>query len=151
MEVIFCYTSSMQEFSDANGNLLIINRGEEVIGQLVKYAKDKNITSAWLSGLGGSGTVTLGFYAIETKEYKWKEFNEPMEILNLTGNLSWVDGEPFWHVHGTFSGPQLQAVGGHVKELMVGLTCELHITPLDTPLTRVFDDETGLKLLRPLR
>ena len=31
--------------------------------------------------------------------------------------------------------------------MTVGLTCELLITPLDTPLTRTFDDETGLKLL----
>ena len=114
----------------------------------MSYAKEQNLTSAWLSGLGGSGSVTLGFYDIETKEYEWKEFKEPQEILNLTGNLSWVDGEPFWHVHGTFSGCNLTAVGGHVKELIAGLTCEILITPLETPLTRVFDEETGLKLLQ---
>ena len=34
-----------------------------------------------------------------------------------------------------------------MKEMTVGLTCELLITPLETPLTRTFDDETGLKLL----
>jgi hypothetical protein len=38
-------------------------------------------------------------------------------------------------------------VGGHVKELVVGATCELLVTPLETPMTRVFDEETGLKLL----
>ena len=34
-----------------------------------------------------------------------------------------------------------------MKEMTVGLTCELLVTPLDAPLTRRFDDETGLKLL----
>ena len=34
-----------------------------------------------------------------------------------------------------------------MKEMTVGLTCELLITPLETPLTHTFDDETGLKLL----
>lgn len=138
----------MQQFSNTHGNLVVINRGEEVMAQLVEYAKVQNLKSAWMSGLGGADTVTLGFYDIEAKAYDWKKINEPMEILNLTGNLSWVDGEPFWHVHGTFSGRDLQAVGGHVKELMVGLTCEVLIMPLDTPLTRTFDDETALKLLR---
>lgn len=138
----------MQQHINKISNILVINRGEELIALLTQYAKGENLTSAWLSGLGGSGNVTLGFYDIETKEYEWKEFNEPQEILNLTGNLSWVDGEPFWHVHGAFSGRDLNAVGGHVKELVVGLTCEVLITPLETPLTRVFDDETGLKLLQ---
>ncbi len=141
----------MQQFLNTRGNLIVINRAEEVMARLTEYAKEQNLTSAWLSGLGGSGKVTLGFYAIESNEYKWKEFDDPMEIVNLTGNLAWVDGEPFWHMHGTFSGPDLQAVGGHVKELLVGLTCEILITPLETPLTRIFDDETGLKLLEPLQ
>lgn len=138
----------MLQYSSKNSDLLVINRGEELLAQLMGCAKERNLTSAWLSGLGGSGKVTLGFYDIETKEYEWKEFNEPQEILNLTGNLSWVDGEPFWHVHGTFSGRNLTTVGGHVKELVVGLTCEILVTPLETPLTRVFNDETGLQLLQ---
>jgi predicted DNA-binding protein with PD1-like motif len=137
----------MQQFSNTHGDLVVVARGKEVMAQLAWYAKDLNLKSAWMSGLGGAGRVTLGFYDIETKAYEWKEFNEPMEILNLTGNLAWVDGEPFWHVHGTFSGRDLKTVGGHVKELVVSLTCEILITPLDTPLARTFDDETGLKLL----
>ncbi len=137
----------MQQLSNTHGDLVVINRGEEIMAQLACYAKARNLKSAWMSGLGGAGKLTLGFYNIETKAYEWKEFDEPMEILNLTGNLSWVDGKPFWHVHGTFSGRDFQAVGGHVKELVVGLTCEILITPLDTSLTRTFDDETGLKLL----
>lgn len=61
--------------------------------------------------------------------------------------MAWVDSEPFWHVHGTFGSWDLAGVGGHVKEMVVGLTCELLVTPLDGPLTRIFDDETGLKLI----
>lgn len=147
---MFCYTGSMQQFSNTNGDLLVINRGEELMARLIEHANEKGLNSAWLSGLGGSGKVTLGFYDSEAKTYEWKEYVEPMEILNLTGNLSWVEGGPFWHIHGMFSGRDLQTVGGHVKELVVGLTCEVLITPLETPLTREFDDETGLKLLTSL-
>lgn len=119
------------------------------MSKLMDYAREHNLKSAWVSGLGGAGATTLGFYNIETREYEWTDYPKPMEIVNLTGNLAWVDNEPFWHVHGTFSGRDLQAVGGHVKELVVGLTCELLVAPLETPLTRTFDDETGLKLLTP--
>lgn len=137
----------MQKYSNTRGDLIVINRGENVMAQLASYAKERKLKSAWMSGLGGSGEVILGFYDIGSKEYEWKKFDWPLEIVNLTGNLSWVDGEPFWHVHGTFSSRNLQAVGGHVKELVVGLTCEVLVTPLTTPMTRLYDEETGLKLL----
>lgn len=137
----------MQEFHSNQADVVVIRRGEEVMTRLTEYARKRNLKAAWISGLGGSGTVALGFYDIEAKAYEWQELATPLEILNLTGNLAIVDGEPFWHVHGTFGGRDYQAIGGHVKELVVGLTCELLVTPLDTPLTRTFDDETGLKLL----
>lgn len=137
----------MQEFQNKHGDLLVIKRGEEVMSRLIEYAWEHQLARAWVSGLGGAGAVTLGFYNLETKSYEWSEFDTPLEILNLTGNMTIVDGEPFWHIHGTFGNQKLQTIGGHVKELTVGLTCELLITPLETPLTRTFDDETGLKLL----
>lgn len=137
----------MKQFANRDSSVVIVQRGEELHEKLREYAQTHDLESAWVSGLGGSGTLTLGFYDIETREYEWKEFNDPLEILSLQGNLAWVDDEPFWHIHGVFSGRDFAAVGGHVKELVVGLTCELHITPLETLLTRVFDDETGLKLL----
>lgn len=137
----------MQEFHSNQADVVVIRRGEEVMTRLTEYAREHNLKAAWISGLGGSGTVTLGFYDIEAKTYEWQEFATPLEILNLTGNLAIVDGEPFWHVHGTFGSRDYRVIGGHVKELVVGLTCELLVTPLDAPLTRTFDDETGLKLL----
>lgn len=138
---------SMKEFVDSNGTVLVIRKGEEVVSRITEYAREHRLKAAWVSGLGGAGTVTLGFYDIETKSYEWKVLDTPLEILNLSGNLATVDGEPFWHVHGTFGTRDYQAIGGHVKELVVGLTCELLVAPLHTPLTRTFDDETGLKLL----
>lgn len=49
-------------------------------------------------------------------------FDEQLEIVNLTGDLVWVDGEPFWHIHGTFSRRDFRIISGHVTELDVGLT-----------------------------
>lgn len=137
----------MKEFANEKGNVLVLKLGEELHGVLGAYAREHGLKSAWVQGLGGAGNMTLGYYDIEAREYIWKEFDEVHEILSLQGNLAWVDGEPFWHVHGSFSNREFNSVGGHVKRLVVGATCELYITQLETSLTRVFDDETGLKLL----
>lgn len=137
----------MKEFANEKGNVLVLKRGEELHEVLGVYAREHGLKGAWVQGLGGAGNMTLGYYDIEAREYVWKEFDEVHEILSLQGNLAWVDGEPFWHVHGSFSNREFNSVGGHVKRLVVGATCELYITQLETSLTRVFDDETGLKLL----
>lgn len=137
----------MKQFANKNGDIVVLQRGEELHTSLIAYAREHGLTSAWVTGLGGAGMMTLGYYNFETREYEWHDVDSDVEIVNLTGNLSIVDGEPFWHIHGTFGRADLTTIGGHVRELTVSLTCELHITPLETPMTRRFDDETGLKLL----
>ncbi len=141
----------MQIFQDANNYMLVLQRDEELFETLNNWSKNNKISSGWLSGIGGSGGLTLGYYNLEYKEYQWQNFDEGLEILSLTGNLSLVDGLPFWHVHGTFGKDNFQVVGGHVNKLIVGLTCELHITTSNIAVTRQNDEFTGLKLLCPIK
>jgi predicted DNA-binding protein with PD1-like motif len=137
----------MKQIASESSTILVLERGEELHESLLAFARKSGIKSAWLSGLGGAMNVTLGFYNSKTKEYQWEEFDEPLEIISLTGNLGLVDGEPFWHIHGVFSGQDYHAISGHVKQVVIGLTGELHITPLSAPLSRSFDETTGLKLI----
>lgn len=141
------YTKSMKHIPSPASSLLILEKGEELHRSLFEFASEQMLTSAWLAGIGGASSVTLGFYDPSARQYEWKTYSEPLEIVSLTGNLSVVDNEPFWHVHGVFSGKDFTAISGHVKELTIGLTGELHITPLATPITRSYDDTTGLKLI----
>ena len=142
-----CYTKYMKAFANPHSTLLVLKRGEELHDKLQAYAREHELKGAWVQGLGGSGAMTLGYYNLAEREYEWREFSEPMEILSLQGNLAWVDGKPFWHVHGSFGARDFTSIAGHVKSMTVNLTCELLITTLDMPLTRTFDDKTGLKLL----
>lgn len=138
----------MKRIDTSGSTILILERGEELQESLATFASESGLKSAWLSGQGGAMKVTLGFYDIESKTYQWQEFDEPLEIVSLTGNLSLSDGEPFWHIHGVFSDRDYRAVGGHVKSMTVGLTGELHITPISPGLHRDRrDDLTGLKLI----
>lgn len=138
----------MKRYPGTHSTTLVLQRGEELIATLTDYAKVQNLTGAWLqSGIGGAGKVTLSFYDLDKHEYIDRTFDEPLEILSLQGNLAWVDGEPFWHIHGVFGRRDYSTVGGHVKQLDIALTGELAITPREISLTRTFDNETGLKLL----
>ena len=139
----------MKKHSSPQGDAVILGRGEELLSALEAYAREGALQSAWLqSGLGGASGVTLSFYDLETKTYIDKTFDQPLEIVSLTGNLSMVDGEPFWHIHGVFGTRDYQTISGHVKQLPIALTSELFITPLALELTRTYDDETGLKLIQ---
>lgn len=91
--------------------------------------------------------LTLGFYDFEARKYLWKDFDGSLEIVSLTGDMVILDNKPFWHIHGVFSGADYGVISGHVKSLTIGLTGELMITPLDTPVTRTQDETTGLKLI----
>lgn len=137
----------MQQYTSPEGHLLVINKGEEAIAALQEFALKHDLAHAWMQGLGGAAHVTLGFYNLETKEYQWRAFDYSLEILSLQGNLAWVNEQPVWHVHGVFSDSDYVTIGGHVKKLIVGLTCELFITPTALAMTRRYDDETGLQLL----
>lgn len=137
----------MQQHTNADGKFLIVPKGKEVMAALREFALEHKLASAWVQGVGGAAKATIGFRDPGAKEYIWRSFDEPLEIVNLQGNLTWVSGEPFWHVHGTFAGADYAAIGGHVKELVVGLTCELFITATPLKLTRIDDEDTGLKLI----
>ena len=138
----------MQKYSNPNGDILILERGEELIASLERYAGESSLKGAWLqSGVGGSADVTLSFYDLSSRKYIDKTFDEPLEILSLQGNLAWVEDKPFWHVHGVFGTKEYETIGGHIKKCEVALTGELLIIPLETEMTRLYDETTGLKLL----
>ncbi len=133
---------------DGYNHIIRLNRGEQLIESLNQFAEETNLGAAWLLGLGGAQKSELGFYDLEAKQYEWKKFNQILEITTLQGNLSWVNNEPQWHIHGTFSDKEYRAFGGHVKELEVAATCELFIhTFFNKKITRNLDEEIGLKLL----
>lgn len=138
----------MKKIDQENSCILVLERGQELISELNKFARDHSLKSAWLSGLGAAEKMTIGYYDLQKRDYVWTDINEGIiEILGLTGNLSRLNDEPLWHIHGTFSGTDLAAFGGHIKKMEVGLTCEIHLTYLENALERKYDESTGLNLL----
>ncbi len=133
---------------DGYNYLVRLAKGERLIESLTTLATKQDLKATWISGLGGAQWVELGFYDLEQKQYLWKRFDQLMEVTSLQGNVAWNGDHPVWHVHGTLSGRDYQAIGGHVKELCVGGTVELHLhTIFNSRFAREHDEDTGLDLL----
>lgn len=137
----------MKQFSKDTTTILVLEKGEELIQKLTNYAREQDLQGGWINVIGGASRVTLGFYDPDTKEYAWQDFTESLEIVGLQGNLSFIDNEPFWHIHGIFSRRDFTTIAGHVKSCLIGLTGEVHLIPHPQKLVRFYDEETGLKLL----
>src|SRR3989344_718788 len=130
--------------------VLRFDRGEELIASLINFAKTKDITGAFFYGLGGATEVTLAHYDLDAKEYKGESFRGNLEIASLTGNVAKKDGEAVIHAHTVIGLEDKSARAGHVQKLIIAGTCELSLYPTEEPLTRTYDDETGLWLLEPV-
>ncbi len=125
-----------------------LEKGEKLVESLVKLVEQENIPSCWVNAIGAATSVELGYYDLDEKEYEGETIMELMEITGLQGNLTWIDGKANFHLHGTLSKKDMSVVGGHVRELTVGGTCEVFLHKwYKENLTRSHDDETGLKLL----
>ena len=116
---------------------------------LKEFAKKEQVKGAWIFVVGACDELEAGYYDLKTKDYKFKKYSQDLEILNIQGNLSWDGDEPAIHLHGTFSGEDGEAFGGHIKSLKVSVTCEVFIHDWfgADRIERKLDDSIGLKLL----
>jgi len=133
---------------DGYNYLIRLERGERLGVALEQFITESEIEGGWMSGLGAASEVELGFYNLNSKEYKWRTFGSMMEIVSLTGNLARDEqGKMTFHLHGVFADDEYHTVGGHVKDFIAGGTVELFIHRSYQPMHRKYDDATGLQLL----
>ena len=126
---------------------LVFKKGDKLVQQLEEFAKEKRITAASFHGLGGALLVEIGYYHLDKKEYEFTKIDEVVEIVSLHGNVALRDGEPLVHAHGVLSDANLKPYAGHIKELVVGGTCELFLQNIDDTWVRTHDEDTGLSLI----
>ena len=70
-----------------------------------------------------------------------------MEVVGLTGTLSWYDGEPFPHIHLVLTDENFQATGGHCFEAHVSATIEVIVRTYEARIERTMDEAIGLHLM----
>ena len=135
----------MQIKKENNKIIVILNAGEEIIASLAKLAKDENIPSANISGIGALGHAVLGYYAQEQGGYARQEFSGNLELISLLGNISWFDNEPVVHLHACVGSPDYMPRAGHLFEGTVTVTAEIILDIMTTKLERQQDQQFDFK------
>jgi predicted DNA-binding protein with PD1-like motif len=128
------------------GYLMVLRQGDNVFEELENFAIQENIPSANFSAMGFAD-VTLGYFDVQAKEYKPKEF-KGVELANMLGTIAWQDGKPSIHSHATASDQSFHSFGGHVLDATVGTgTLEVILTIHDKRLERKKDEQLGADVL----
>lgn len=133
-------------YSKQSVHMLRLDRGEEFIGELKQFCLKEKIQGGWFWGLGAISEAELAFYNLTEKKYYSKVFSRAMEVVSLTGNVAFKDGEIIIHSHGVFSNQEAQTIGGHINKLVVAATLEIFLQ-IQVATRRVFSKDIGLNLL----
>lgn len=128
--------------------VLRLERGEEIMKSLTTLAEKEDIRLAKIEGLGAADQLSVGVYDVPAKQYIRHDYEEPLEITSLTGNITRMDGRPYLHVHISAGRRDNQVIGGHLNAARIGGTAEIFITALDGEVGRKYDDitDTGLNI-----
>ncbi|MFB6290285.1 MAG: PPC domain-containing DNA-binding protein [Candidatus Bipolaricaulia bacterium] len=120
-----------------------LEKGEEIVANLEEVLKKNGISAGSFQGIGAVSDAKLGHYSLESKQYREKELNQPLEIVSLQGTIT----EEGIHPHICLGTKEMETYGGHLVEATVAATCEIIVTPASDSLERYHDDEIGLDLL----
>jgi uncharacterized protein len=131
--------------------VLRLESGDDILGSIREFASKKRIASSLLEGIGSLNKVKLGHYDFKTKQYKYETFEDDLEILNLSGNISSMNRQPLPHVHVTLGRRDFSVIGGHLEEGSVANMVEMAMWKLPGKLLKAKDDAIGLNVLQLAR
>lgn len=123
------------------------DRDDDVLAGILDLAAHESLTAAWLSAIGSTQEIELGFYDRSAQEYVTSVFAEELELVEASGTLSIASGKPHLHLHGFFGRRDFQTIGGHIHHMIANSTLEVFIHKITGQLTRTHDAATGLTLL----
>ena len=127
--------------------ILVFDKGDEVMAELLAFVRTEKIVSAHFNALGAFSDVTFGFFERERQDYKRINVGQ-VEVMSLVGNVAATeDGEPKIHAHVIVGKLDGTAHGGHLFEGRVWPTLEMILIQTPESLLRKVDQETGLALI----
>ena len=138
-----------------------MDRGDEIISNILEICEKESIPSAVFSGIGGCQSAELQVFIPETGSFETNQFEGMLELVSLNGNVVRDDnGQLFHHTHALFSfrgvdrdvdnivggnqNGQHGMAGGHLKATTVLYTAEIELRPtIGGAICRKYDPETG--------
>lgn len=126
---------------------VILDTGDEVTANLLRFAEDQELSAAAFTGLGAFSDVVLGYFDMRKKEYQPIRIDEQVEVVSFVGNVALAGGKPRLHPHVVVARHDGRAYGGHLLQAHVRPTLEVVFTESPRFLQRITDKATGLPLI----
>ena len=117
---------------------------EKIVETLRALCERDAIGGGFFNGLGAVGEAEIGHFDPESKDYAWVRLSGPYEIVSLYGNITVADGRPFIHAHIALGDNTFAVRGGHLKEAVVSVTCEITLTRFRDEIARTKDGASAL-------
>jgi hypothetical protein len=129
---------------------LVLAYGDEVAGSVERFAAERGLSAAQITGIGAFSDAVLGFFDWEKKDYRKIPVREQVEVVSLVGDVAQgPDGKPVLHLHAVVSRSDGTAMGGHLLRAHVRPTLEIVLTESPKHLHKRKDPESGLALIVP--
>ena len=126
---------------------VIFEKGDEVIETLRRFANEQRLLASHFTAIGALSNAVIGFFDPAKKQYKKIPIREQVEVLSLTGIITFEGDVPKIHAHIVLGKADGTAYGGHLLEGHVFPTIELILVESPKYLQRRLDKETGLALI----
>ena len=139
--------SRLLDQSESRTFVMVFEKGDEVVEQLLSFARDNDLGGSSFTAIGAFSDVTVAFFDRQTKDYLPIRIDEQVEVLSLIGNIALTDSGPRVHAHVVVGKSDGTAHGGHLLEAHVWPTLEVILTEWPTHLQRQIDEETRLPLI----
>ncbi len=126
---------------------VVLDTGDEVIGELGKFVREQEVEAASLTAIGAFSRAVLGYFQWEAKQYEKIPVGEQVEVLSLLGDVAVGDQGPTLHLHAVLGKADGSVVGGHLIEAYVRPTLEVILIQPPSYLRKRKDAEPGLALI----
>lgn len=124
--------------------ILVLNKNDDLIESITQCAKDAKLMGATVSGLGQVHNPALAYFTSDPKaKPAVTTFHGFYELASLNGNITNNSDKYYTHLHAVLADNKFHGIAGHVNSAKVGITAEITIKPLSSPLQRTVDSHTG--------
>ena len=127
---------------------IILESGEEAMEEILAFANERKIATSQFTAIGAFSETVVGFFDFSIKDYKKTYFNQQMEVLSLTGDITVFKDEYKVHGHIVLAKEDGTAYGGHLIKGIVHPTLEIILNESPVYLKREMDKESGIPLIK---
>ncbi|MBR0311422.1 MAG: DNA-binding protein [Oscillospiraceae bacterium] len=131
-----------------NTYVIRMERGEEIVEQVRRFAEREGVKLASVQALGAVDDFTVGVYNVAEKQYHARSFQGAYEIVSLVGTINTMNGEVYTHLHMSAGDEEGRVFGGHLSRGVISATVEMVVTLIPGTVDRQLDESIGINLFK---